>query len=326
MIRAISWQSSVFWRWCPGPDSVTFDEMVRSLGGSVSAGAHVLRVRAAISGVFLTGTVTTGVLLTSCFGGQSGGETGELSPAAPDSPAACACVAEGTRPVRAQVTRLEAGCAELEVLEVLEAPFDNEYGALEVGDVFGGTLRLACSGSESIEQGDEVLAQFIRGAQSTSECREYRACSTERCGDPSDAYGTTSDPECIARREEDPSVDCAPIEVVDQAALEVYDRCDTACLEETRDVCMSHLGQEQLGGTVVVTRWQSENISFYWAGEERSASFEELRAPECPSEMNALWQTYYQARSRTSSGGAAEAPPDELTTTPAPECPVQGNP
>ena len=109
MIRAISWQSSVFWRWCPGPDSVTFDEMVRSLGGSVSAGAHVLRVRAAISGVFLTGTVTTGVLLTSCFGGQSGGETGELSPAAPDSPAACACVAEGTRPVRAQVTRLEAG-------------------------------------------------------------------------------------------------------------------------------------------------------------------------------------------------------------------------
>lgn len=303
--------------WSVGPDSVTFVPMVGWFGVPVSARAQFLRITAS-----MTCVATTCAAVVSCWGGQSGGETGEHSPAAPDSPAACACVAEGTRPVRARVTRLEAGCAELEVLEVLEPPSENEYGALEVGDVFGGTLRLVCSGSEAIQQGDEVLAQFSRGAQSTSECREYRTCSMERCGDPSDAYETTSDPACIARREDDPSVDCPPIQTVDEDALEVYDRCDTACLEETRAACMSHVDQEQLGGTVVVTYWGPEALSFYWAGEQRLATFEELRSPECPAEMNALWQAYSRERHRASPSDVAEAPPDELTTTPAAECPL----
>lgn len=214
--------------------------------------------------------------------------------------------------MRARITRLASGCAELEVLEQLVAPEPDEGQPLEVGDVFGGVLQLRCGGSEPVSEGDEVVALFRRGTQTSATCPEYRACSTDRCGDPGAAYTTAIDPDCAAQQATDPSVDCAPIELVDEAAVVAYDECDTQCLEENRETCLSHASDEQLGGLVLVSKWDSGRVSFHWAGEQRSEPWSTLQSSECHSHMQDLWQNYYSARPKTPSSEEEVAPPPDF--------------
>lgn len=251
-----------------------------------------------------------GLLGVGCLGGQSGGETGARDPS--EQPIPCACMPEGERPVRARITRLASGCAELEVLEQLVAPDPDEYKPLEVGDVFGGVLQLKCGGSAPVNEGDEVLALFRRGTQTSATCPEYRACSADRCGDPADAYTTTIDPNCAAAQANNPSLDCPPIETVDEAAVLAYDECDAACLEETRETCLSHASDEQLGGVVLVAKWDEDRVWFYWAGEERSEPWSTLQSSECHAHMQDLWQNYYSALPKTPSSEEDVAPPPDF--------------
>lgn len=265
-------------------------------------------------------TYSSALLSSGCLGGQSGGETGNH--ARPDSPAPCACIPDGSRPVRARVTALQGGCAELEVLEVLAEPQANEYLPLRVGDVFGGVLQPMCAGGASIEEGNEVLALFERGAQTSSACPEYVACSQQRCGSPDDAYTTTIDPECEAEQQDNPAIDCRPIEHVDEAALIAYDQCDTGCLEENRDVCATHTGDEQLGGRVQVSRWVDGEIQFHWAGQQRQETVEQLQSPMCQQRLHQLWNERPRTTNR-SGGDTAQAPP--LAQDP-PICPLKASP
>ena len=211
--------------------------------------------------------VTCLALVSACFGGQSGGET-DNEAKWPDAPAACACIAVGERPVRAKVTSLAGGCAELVVLDQLVAPLAGEHMPLTVGDTFGGLLRPLCNGGAEVREGDEVLALFTRGTQDSVTCSEYRACSRERCGAPTEAT-TTVESECAERQAQNPTVDCETIHVSDQDALAAYDRCDTECLEETREACAARIDETWLGGDVSVARWQDGEVLFFWACEQR---------------------------------------------------------
>ena len=191
-------------------------------------------------------------------------------------------------------------------------PDPDEYKPLEVGDVFGGVLQLKCGGSAPVNEGDEVLALFRRGTQTSATCPEYRACSADRCGDPADAYTTTIDPNCAAAQANNPSLDCPPIETVDEAAVLAYDECDAACLEETRETCLSHASDEQLGGVVLVAKWDEDRVWFYWAGEERSEPWSTLQSSECHAHMQDLWQNYYSALPKTPSSEEDVAPPPDF--------------
>ncbi len=262
--------------------------------------------------------------VSGCLGGQSGGESGVHSE--PDSPRACACIDERLLPVRAQVTRLEGGCAELVVVELLEQTPEDAYLPLAVGDSFGGVITPLCGGGPAVNTGDEVVALFSRGTQDSSGCPEYRACSLDRCGDPNAAYTTTTSPECEAERAADPNVDCQPQSEVDEDALVAYDRCDTACLEETRAVCATHASETQLGGTVVVAPWHDGQVSFYWAGETRAESYAALTDDTCSDRHHQLWVESRSSRVPTSSPqqDVAVAPPPEPSA--APMCPLPSVP
>jgi hypothetical protein len=260
-------------------------------------------------------------LVSGCLGGQSGGETNGSS-SQPDAPAACACVPLGTHPVHARVTRLEGGCAELVVVAFLGEPLPDEYMPLAVGDAFGGAVTPLCAGSPQVNAGDDVFALFSRGTQDSATCPEYRSCSRDRCGDPSALTTTTIAQECAERRAKDPSVDCPPSTISDEDALAAYDRCDTACLEETRDSCASHMDDTQLGGSVFVSPWNDGEVTFYWAGEQRSESYARLVAPECQSRHFDLWLNYYETHAQSQPRNGEQdvaAPPD---AAPPPICPL----
>lgn len=241
------------------------------------------------------GAYLSAALVSGCLGGQSGGETNDEAVHLPDAPAACACIAAGEHAIHGRVTRLEAGCAELVVVELLDAPSSHEYMPLEVGATFGGVVIPLCAGGPEVNEGDDVFARFSRGTQNGVTCPEYRACSNEHCGDPTTLTTTTIAGECAERRARDPNVDCPPLTVSDEAALAEYDRCDTQCLEETRDTCAGHANETQLGGTVWVAPWDDGMVSFYWAGEQRREAFGQLLEPACEERHARIWSSYYIA-------------------------------
>lgn len=166
-----------------------------------------------------------------------------------------------------------------------------------------------------------MLAIFQRGSQTTATCPEYTGCSRERCGRREDAYTTVIDPDCEAARERNQSVDCPPTELVDQQAVEDFDRCDTECLEDTRDVCALHTELEQLGGNVRVGKLNGDDLSFYWAGKVRTESLSDLGAPECSGRHSREQCEYVErwSRMRTSSSQMTAPPTAESTE---PQCPL----
>jgi hypothetical protein len=215
--------------------------------------------------------------------------------------------------VRASIIRDEGGCVELEVLEVLGASSE-----LAPGDTFGGTAQPLCWNDPPLAGASEVLALFSPGQQASSECVEYRACSLQRCGRLEDAYSSSIDPACAARQNAGEPVDCQPIETVDEAAVMEWDRCNSGCLVETRAACAAHEQQARLGGTVRMAPLTGGQLSFFWAGEVRSESLEELSAPECSSRHAELFESYSERRERE----RAQAGQTSLPTEPAPPEPV----
>lgn len=249
-------------------------------------------------------------------GGQSGGQTSEGVGSAPYP---CACLPEGTNAVRARIISNETGCVELEALEVLGAGSE-----LQPGDRFGGAAQALCWNDAPLAGVTEVLAVFSPGQQAGEECVEYRACSAQRCGRLEDAYSSSVDPECAARRSAGEPVDCQPIEIVDEAAVAAWDRCNSGCLAETRSACAGHEEEARLGGTVRMGPLTGEQLSFFWAGETRSESLAELSAPECQGRHNEIAHSYFQrrqverAQSGQMSSPTAAAPPAPVT----PRCPL----
>jgi hypothetical protein len=268
--------------------------------------------------------VVCATLMSGCFGGQSGGESDGSLHDEPEAPAACACIAQGMHAVHARLTRLDGGCAELVVVELLGDTLPDEYMSLHVGDAFGGMIVPLCADGPEIDADDDVFALFTRGTQDSATCSEYRACSTDRCGDPNALGTTTISEECRNRQAKDPSVDCPPITISEENSIVEYDRCDTECLEETREVCMTHSRDTQLGGVVTVAPWDQGVVSYYWAGEQRRESFSTLMSPECQARHYALWsETYVEQlanQSNDNDGRDVTAAPANPPTPPT--CPL----
>jgi len=121
--------------------------------------------------------------------------------------------------MRAAVVAAGDGFLRVRLVEVDHPSRGAEVGA-EVGGSWDGTLPRGGEGP-AVAPGDDVLVSYSRGdADRYPGCVDYEACTSERC-DPlrSDNLG----PE--------------------------WDRCDSECIEETRDVCSEHLEEALLGGT-----------------------------------------------------------------------------
>lgn len=266
-------------------------------------------------------------LVGGCFGGQSGGETNS-DVGLPEAPAVCACVPLGMHPVHARVTRLDGGCAELVVVGLLGEASTEDYLPLRVGDTFGGLLAPLCTGGREVNEGEDVFALFTRGTQDGATCPEYRACSIERCGNPDALVTTTISDECKERQAQDPEVDCEPTTISDEEALAQYDRCDTECLDQTRSACDARAEDTQLGGSVYVAPWTDGEVSFFWAGEQRSESPSDLIDPECPTRHQKLWFDYYEQHAANAGPpideqDVAVAPPEPQLM---PVCPLSPEP
>ena len=250
-------------------------------------------------------------------GGQSGGQTSAMG----DAPVPCACLNETTAAVRARVTRNAGGCVELEVIE----PIGSNSG-LAAGAVFGGVAQPLCWNDPPLASATIVLAVFSAGQRSGAECPEYRGCSLERCGNVEDAYESSVDPDCEARRNAGEPVDCQMTESVDEEALLAWDACDGQCAVETRDACALHADEDQLGGTVRMAPLADDEVSFYWAGELQSESVAELSAADCQSRHGELFQSYFMRRMRereangTSDTSTPTAPPPDEAP---PSCPLE---
>jgi hypothetical protein len=262
-----------------------------------------------------SGTALTSDVAGDVAGGQSGGQTSE---GVGDAPYPCACLSDGLNAVRARITRNEGGCVELEVLERIGAGSE-----LAPGDVFGGAALALCWNDAPVEGAAEVLAIFSPGQQAGAECVEYRSCSQQRCGNLEDAYSSSVDPECAARQRAGEPVDCQSTEIVDEAAVAAWDRCNSGCLSETSAACAAHEAEARLGGTVRMAPLAGDQLSFYWAGEARSEALAQLSAPECVSRHGELFESYFERRQRErAQGGGTSTPAAPPPSEPAPRCPL----
>jgi hypothetical protein len=222
-------------------------------------GAAASRLAAGTDGVATLSSAAPGDVRAADFippdmeGGQSGGEGGGFVGIEEGPPQPCACMNAASR---GKVRSLADGCAQVEVTETFapNRPF-------EVGDVLGGTLDVACRGSQPIAVGDDVLFAYYPGG--TDECPAVRQCYEANC--------------------------------VWQG---VEDACRQACRDSTAETCASvgPLAWSLQTGRFLALKAQGDNVSFYFAGEEREASVGELTVPACWYEHFALLNAYGKAR------------------------------
>ncbi|MBI2892853.1 MAG: hypothetical protein HYY06_04825 [Deltaproteobacteria bacterium] len=143
------------------------------------------------------------------LGGQSGTE-GSM-----DNPCVCEGVGERT-PFRGTVTAHEGTVWTILVEELLSEPVEPDSNEPPApGEELTGTWDASggCGDGLELAVGDTVLARHSPGYEDQPPCPEYQECSLDRCG----PFPEDDDP-------------------TDEDVAE-WDRCDSECLEETREEC-----------------------------------------------------------------------------------------
>jgi len=167
-------------------------------------------------------------------------------------------------PVIGRITSIGDGCARV---EVLATPDENaEFSEFEVGQILGGVLAPACRGSGPFVPGDQILFEFHPG-----------------------------DPEpCLERRQ---CLDACP-------AGEQGEECAASCEASAFDSCSSPEQWSLSTGRFSAVKLNDAVGTFYFAGQQRSATLDELLSPSCWTDQQAL------VFSEPSAGGA----PAEVNT------------
>jgi len=179
------------------------------------------------------------VALGACVGGQSGTESGGGSKVLPDpsisiwnTPGSCACALSGMPAValRGTVVRVERESVRLRVRSLLGEGTAEPLLRFAPGDEIGGKwAEPGCDPIQGLQPGDDVAALHLPGAQSSYECPERQACSSQRCD-----FLRAGDPRITT--------------------------CYGDCQRETQTQCAMHAGEALLAGRVLVARWSGELV------------------------------------------------------------------
>lgn len=212
---------------------------------------------------------------TATLGGQSGGEGNNFGRPA----LVCGCLTGSIHEqrwdmsgVRATVVSVNGRCGQLEVVEVL-----GRYSSLRRGNLLAGELLPLCGANPERQQlttGDEVLAFIEPG---TSDCPEAEQCIEEDCGPPPTEGDLDMGAEAIA-----------------------WLNCQGGCIDGSEATCNARATQNN---TLRFMKIQEDLASFYWAGEVRQESVEQLSGASCLDRQTELANAY---RGRRKAERAAE--------------------
>lgn len=270
--------------------------------------------------------------------GQSGSETGDDEFRTP----VCACLGPHLEDesnqvaVRGTLVSAQQGCALLEVAEVL-ADVEN----VESGDVIGGLLVPLCGTEEwpTFEEGEEVLAVYRPKRINFSQCDSYRACEQQCEASMDPVQPPSTAPPGAANPPAAPPFAGLP-------GTTPVRECESQCAEETREECGPPEHEVRLGGELRVMKLDGDLASFFWAGESRTQSIEELSSVSCFMEHDEQMQSYLESQSEPDSASrqpgpngtsasqriaaspdsaAAPAPAGAMSTEPAPAGPAPAN-
>lgn len=211
------------------------------------------------------------------YGGQSGNEGAAVPPP---------CVGEGDTAVLARLDRLEAGCSELTIEQVLRDLSGTELAA---GRRIGGATQRPFT-NVAPSAGDLALAVWSPPGDT---CQLYLDCSLSECA-------ALDDPTAL-------------------------DACDGQCVESTRASCDELRQQElasgrrELGGSVRLARLNdSGNALIDWRGATRVVSVDQVLAEDCPAYFGDL--PAVNTGEEASADVASPAPSPQGTA--APMCPL----
>jgi hypothetical protein len=214
------------------------------------------------------------------YGGQSGNEGAAVPPP---------CVGAGETAVLARLDRLEAGCSELTVEQVLR---DFSDTALAAGHRIGGATQRPFTNVPP-STGDLALATWSPPADT---CQLYLDCSLSECGAPDDTAA--------------------------------WDACNGQCVESTRAQCDElrqqelNSGRNALGGTVRLARIDASGSALIdWRGATRAVSVDQVLAEDCPAYFGVL--PAVERAVEANADVASSAPPPQPES--APMCPLPAN-
>lgn len=214
------------------------------------------------------------------LGGQSGNEGAAVPPP---------CIGAGETVVVALVERLESGCGELRVEQVV-ASFTDE--PLAAGSRLGGVVQRPFTAAPPAV-GERALAVW---SARRSDCQLQLDCSASQCGPQPES----------------------------DAALAAWDQCNAGCIDSTRAECDAlhqaevESGRHALGGALRLAPLDTAGDALVdWRGATRSVPIEQLLADDCDAYFADIPSV---AASSEPSDGAAEAPPPAPAAPPT--CPL----
>lgn len=159
------------------------------------------------------------------------------------------------------------------------------YQNITVGEVLGGVLYPACSRSAPMAPGDRILFQYFLPSGVDDHCPERSACW--------------------------------------QTCTDVTPECSKACATATSEVCADDVAMAHQTGTFSAIAVREDQVSFYFAGRERTASFDEVLGYECSNEHQRILDEYEREHPRPRvddppAPTAADLVPREMSLAPPP--------
>jgi hypothetical protein len=136
------------------------------------------------------------------------------------------------------------------------------YPNIAVGEVLVGVLELACAGSASINPGDQILFEYLPPAAS------------DQCPERSDCWQT-----------------CIP------ASAE----CGRACATATAAACADDVAMPHQTGRILALSAGGDQVSFRFAGRDRTASIEEVLDFTCYEKHERVLDDYERERAETAA-------------------------
>lgn len=156
------------------------------------------------------------------------------------------------------------------------------YPNIAVGEVLGGVLQLACPGSAPITAGDQILFQY------------FPPGGADFCPERSECWQT-----------------CIP------ASAE----CSKACATATAAACADDVALAHQTGYILALSAGGDQVSFHFAGGDRTASIDEVLDFTCHDEHQRVLDDY--ERERAENAPTVNSPPvspemSEMSVAPPP--------
>jgi hypothetical protein len=159
------------------------------------------------------------------------------------------------------------------------------YPNIAVGEVLVGVLDLACPSSDPITTGDQILFEYFPPGDA-DECPERTACW--------------------------------------QACIPATPECGRACATTTAAVCADDVAIPHQTGRILALSAGRDQVSFHFAGRDRTASIDEVLGFTCYEEHQRILDDYERERAEsapTVNSSSLGASTPEVSAMPPPASP-----